>query len=356
MDTLDKTSFNAKILKEKALVSVIIPIYNGEYHLSNLIESLKNQTYKKIEIIMVDNNSSDDSLKKLEKMNEKISIIIVSNKKNEGYCGGCNKGIEVSKGEYLLFLSQDRLMKSDWIEKAVLKIEENYNVGCVIGKVKRENANSSEFGHSYDIYGAVIINGQPDESKLFFGGGTVLIKSKVINEIGGFDPEFFIYQEDVDICWRIRLAGYQIKIEENAICENMGGGISDTFHNLKEINITFDEELIKMEPYKFYYSQKNRIRTLLKNYSTINVWKRIPIALIMIILRSIYMSIKNKNKIYFFDALRGFVWNIGKFNNTIQARRIIQKHRIVKDEEIEKYMMKKSIEFHAIKKLVNKTN
>ena len=236
---------------EKGLVSIIIPIYNGKHLLSDLIESLKNQTYKKIEIITIDNNSSDNSLEELEKINEKIPIVIASNKTNEGYCGGCNKGIEISKGEYLLFLSQDRLMKNNWVEKAVLKIEENANVGCVIGKVNRKNATSPEYGHSYDIYGAVIINGEPNESKLFFGGGTVLIKTKVINKIGGFDPEFFIYQEDVDICWRIRLAGYQIKIEENAICENIGGGISDTFHDFKKINITFDDELIKMQPYKF---------------------------------------------------------------------------------------------------------
>ena len=124
METLSR-NYDSKMVTEKGLVSVIIPIYNGKHHLSNLIESLKNQTYKKIEIITVDNNSSDNSLKQLEKINEKIPIVIASNKKNEGYCGGCNKGIEVSKGEYLLFLSQDRLMKNDWIEKAVLKIEEN---------------------------------------------------------------------------------------------------------------------------------------------------------------------------------------------------------------------------------------
>lgn len=350
MDEFKNQSF------EKGLVSIIIPIYNGNEHIEELIKSIKNQTYKKIEIIAIDNNSNDDSLKTLKKINEDMPIVIFSNEINRGYCGGCNKGIEIAKGEYLLFLSQDRLMKNDWIEKAILKIKENFDVGCVIGKVERENASSPEYGHSYDIYGAVIINGEPNESKLFFGGGTVIITKEVIDKIGGFDPEFFIYQEDVDICWRIRLAGYKIKIEKNAICENMGGGISDTFHDSKKTQIKFDDELIKMKPYKFYFSQKNRIRTLLKNYSTINIWKRVPIALAMIMLRSIYMSIKNKNKKYFFDALRGFAWNIIKLRNTVKARRIIQKNRVVDDDEIEKHMEKESIELKAMRLLRNNAN
>ena len=90
---------------QKGLVSIIIPIYNGESHLVELIESLINQTYKKIEIITVDNNSTDNSLKMLEILSkEKTPLRIFSNKKNEGYCGGCNKGIENAYGEFLLFI------------------------------------------------------------------------------------------------------------------------------------------------------------------------------------------------------------------------------------------------------------
>ena len=335
---------------KKGLVSIIIPVYNGEKNIDELIKSLTGQTYENVEIIAVDNNSTDNSIKKLK--NYESIITIFSNKQNEGYCGGCNKGIEIAKGEYFLFLSQDRLMKKDWIEKAIKKIQEK-NVGCVIGKVEREQASSPEYGHSYDIYGAVIINGIPNESKLFFGGGTVLIKQKVIDKIGGFDPDFFIYQEDVDICWRIRLAGYSIKIEKEAICKNIGGGISDTFLDTKKIQVKFDNELIKMPNYKFYYSQRNRIRTLLKNYSFSNICKKVPVALSMIFLRSIYMSIKNNNGKYFVDAIRGYAWNILNLKSTINYRKIIQKNRVIDDEEIQKYMLKKSIEISAMKMISN---
>jgi len=354
METSNENIHKSEIdFSGKGLVSIIIPVYNGEQHLEELIKSLINQTYKKIEIITVDNNSTDNSIKFLESVNEeKTPLKIVSNKKNTGYCGGCNKGIENAHGEFLLFLSQDRIMNSDWIEKTIVEMNKNKKIGCIIGKVVREGASSPEYGHSYDVYGVVLINGSPDESNLFFGGGTVLIRKKVLDKIGGFDPEFFIYQEDVDICWRIRLSGNLIKIVENAICQNKGGGISDTFHDSDGYHIKFDSELVNVPLYKFYYSQKNRIRTLLKNYSRKNIWKRIPITILMIFLRGIFMSIKNKNGSYFVAVFRGFFWNIKYFRNTMKFRKKIQKSRVIDDEEIEKYMISYSIELQSMKLII----
>ena len=354
MEIINKNQYESKITQsQKGLVSIIIPVYNGEYYLNELIENLVNQTYKKIEIITVDNNSTDNSLELLKVLSkEKTFLRIFSNKKNEGYCGGCNKGIENAYGEFLLFLSQDRIMNNDWIEKVVDEINKNEKTGCVIGKVEREGASSPEYGHSYDVYGAVLINGSPLESNLFFGGGTVLIRKKILDEIGGFDPEFFIYQEDVDICWRIRLSGNKIKIVENAICQNKGGGISDTFYDSDKFQIKFDSELVNVPIYKFYYSQKNRIRTMLKNYSMKNVCKRIPISVGMIFLRGIFMSIKNKNKSYLTAVFKGFFWNILYLNNTLQFRKKIQKNRIIDDYEIEKYMITHSIELEGIRMII----
>lgn len=354
MGIINKNQRESEIFpSQKGLVSIVIPIYNGESHLVELIESLINQTYKKIEIITVDNNSTDNSIELLKALNkEKTPLRIFSNKKNEGYCGGCNKGIKNAYGEFLLFLSQDRIMNNDWIEKTVDEMNENDKTSCIIGKVVREGASSPEYGHSYDVYGAVLINGSPVESNLFFGGGTVLIRKNILDEIGGFDPEFFIYQEDVDICWRIRLSGNKIKIVENAICQNKGGGISDTFYDSDKFQIKFDTELVNMPIYKFYYSQKNRIRTMLKNYSTKNVWKRIPISIVMIFLRGIFMSVKNKNISYFTAVFRGYFWNILHFSNTMKFRKEIQKNRIIDDSEIEKYMISHSIELVGIRMII----
>jgi GT2 family glycosyltransferase len=191
----------------------------------------------------------------------------------------------------------------------------------------------------------------PEETKLFFGGGTVLIRKKIIDQIGGFDSKFFIYQEDVDICWRIRLVGYDIKIEQKAMCNNKGGGISDTFYDKKQYNISFDEELINMPLYKFYYSQKNRIRTMLKNYSAKNIMKRLPVTIVIILLRGIFMSVTTKKSSYFFAVFRGYWWNLVHMTNTLKVRKKIQQSRVINDTEIEKYMLQRSVEIDAIRSL-----
>ena len=338
---------------KKELVSVVIPVYNGEQFIIKLIDSLEKQTYEFLEIIAVDNDSKDNSLNLLNSLNENNHHLkIFHNEKNEGYSGGCNRGFGLSTGDYILFLSQDRIMEKNWIEKAITKIKEDEKIGCVIGKVNIKKASSPEYGHSYDIFGAVLINGTPNETNLFFGGGTILIKKKILNELGCFDSKFFGWQEDVDICWRIRLAGYLIKVEENAVCYSDGVAISDTFLENGEYNITFDSELVNMSLIRFYYSQRNRIRTLLKNYSTKNIWKRIPITIILIFLRGIYMSIINKNGAYFISVIKGFFWNVIQIKDIIRLRKVIQNSRIIDDYEIEKIMLKKSIEVESMKIMI----
>ncbi len=337
---------------KKELVSVIIPVYNGEKCLVQLIDSLKKQTYDNLEIITVDNNSIDNSLNLLKSLNENINLKIIQNKKNEGYSGGCNRGFNIATGDYILFLSQDRMMNDNWIEKTVSKIKEDKKIGCVIGKVIIKGASSPEFGHAYDIFGAVLINGIPNEINLFFGGGTILFKKKILDEFGCFDIKFFGWQEDVDICWRIRLAGYLIRIEKDAICYGDGVGISDTFIENGKYHITLDSELINMSLIRFYYSQRNRIRTLLKNYSTKNILKRLPITILIIILRGIYMTIKNKNISYFLSVFKGFFWNLLQTKDTLNLRKKIQNTRILDEKEIEMMMIQKSVELEGMKKII----
>ena len=162
------------------LVSIIIPVYNGEQYLEKLITSLEKQAYSNIEIIAVDNKSTDNSVKILNSFCTKItSLKIVLNERNEGYCGGCNRGISNSNGEFLLFLSQDRIIDQDWLNKTITRMLSDSKIGCVLGKVLREGASTPEYGHAYDIYGAVLIKGSPEESNLFFAGGTVLVRRSV---------------------------------------------------------------------------------------------------------------------------------------------------------------------------------
>ena len=104
-------------------VSIIIPVYNVEYFLNKCLESVINQTYKNTEIIIVDDCSTDNSGKVCDEFKEKYKeILLIHNEKNKGVSYSRNKGIELSSGEYLLFVDGDDYIDTTLVEKAVYKL------------------------------------------------------------------------------------------------------------------------------------------------------------------------------------------------------------------------------------------
>jgi GT2 family glycosyltransferase len=336
----------------KSLVSVIIPVYNGEEYLELLINSIKTQTYSNIEIIAIDNNSLDNSVKLL-KSKYQNEIKIIQNKKNLGYCIASNQGLENSNGEHILFLSQDRIFENDWIEKTVTKMKSDPKIGCVIGKIISKDEEYTEYGISYDIYGGSIVKKSPEEENLFYQGGAILVRKNILDKIGGFDPEFFMYQEDVDLCWRIWLCGFKVKLVKNAISYDNGRIVNSSIIKDK-ITVDFKDPNLTNMPLYIYYNSfgKNRIRIMLKNYSKLNLIKRLPMTFFIIFLRGLFLSIKTKKISYLSAYFKGIFWNIKNFRNTLQYRKKIQKMRKINDIEIEKHMINYSIELSALKTMM----
>lgn len=333
------------------LVSIIIPVYNGVHYLEPLLNSLKKQTYSNIEIIAIDNNSSDNSMGLLKKYQNQLKII--QNKKNLGYCIASNQGLENANGEHILFLSQDRVFENDWIEKTVIEMESNSKIGCVIGKIMSKDEDYTEYGVSYDIYGGSIVKKSPEEENLFYQGGAILVRKNILDKIGGFDPEFFMYQEDVDLCWRIWLCGFKVKLVKNAISYDNGRIVNSSIIKDK-ITVDFKDLNLTNMPLYIYYNSfgKNRIRIMLKNYSKSNLIKRLPLIIFIIFLRGLFLSVKTKKISYLSAYFKGLFWNVKNFKNTLQYRKKIQKIRKINDSEIEKHMINYSIELSALKTMI----
>lgn len=130
----------------KKIVSVIIPIYNVENYLSECIESVRKQSYKNLEIILVNDGSTDNSLKickKYAKMDERIRII---NQKNSGLSAARNSGIEAAKGNYFFFLDSDDYIHSELINILVKIIENGENVDLVISNYSNEGLDYNNNG------------------------------------------------------------------------------------------------------------------------------------------------------------------------------------------------------------------
>ena len=117
------------------LVSVIIPVYNTEKYIQETIESVLNQTYKTIEIIAVNDGSTDQSLEILEKLkNKALNKIIIHNQKNQGQTKSRNNGVELANGKFLLFLDSDDKIDPTYIEKCVSLLNQKKTIDLVYTK------------------------------------------------------------------------------------------------------------------------------------------------------------------------------------------------------------------------------
>ncbi len=239
------------------LVSIILINYNGLEDLEECINSIFNLNYDNFEIIFVDNNSSDDSVQFVKQYYPNIQIIQLP--KNYGFTKGNNIGVSKSKGQYIVLLNVDTYIDKNWLKELVKAAQESRKVGVVGSKIYYYNEKEiiNFAGGSSNIYGRTSHIGMSYKDREFLNkkkktfyicGASLLIKRKVYNKIGLFDPKYFGYYDDVDLCWRSWMAGYKVIYAPKSFIYHK---ISRRFKNVER---------------KKYLSEKNRLRTILKNY------------------------------------------------------------------------------------------
>lgn len=219
----------------EGLVSFIVINYNGGNVVGDCIQSIFNQYYNKIEVIVVDNNSSDTSLQELTKNFHKIKII--SLKENKGYAGGINEGLKVATGEYIVVMNNDLILDKKIIEEILKRKEE----GDIFGVKNYYYSHPKVLWSAGTSLNRIIMKGrlvgnrekdlgqydhQPFKQIV---GSFMLIKRKVFDKIGGFDEEFFCYYEETEFQERAARNGFKILFVPRAtllhhVAHSSGGG------------------------------------------------------------------------------------------------------------------------------------
>lgn len=237
------------------------------------LKSLQNSSYPSVEIIVVDNASSDDSVMMMRREFPKVKII--ENPENHGYAGGCMDGVQHANGEIVAFFNNDAIVDSGWLEPMVSHFQIYPKVAAIQPKLlsyfDRERFDfSGAAGGLMDKYGFPFArgrifttiendNGQYDEpAPIFWACGTAfLIRKDVLEKSGGFDRNFFAHFEEIDLCWRIHLMGYDIACVPKSVVYHRAG-------------YTLGAERYQ----KKYLNHRNSLLMLFANYSTKNLWKR----------------------------------------------------------------------------------
>lgn len=199
------------------LVSVVVVNHNRISLLKDCLHSLLSQTYPYLELLVVDNGSSDESCQFVASLADD-GVQLISLEENKGFGGGCNVGIKHSRGELVALLNNDAVAAPDWIE-ALVKAMALPRIGMCASKILFSDSEViDKAGHLIYFDGqnrgrgtGEIDRGQYDESEesIFPDGCAALYRREMLEELDGFDEEFFAYADDADLGLRGRLLGWQ---------------------------------------------------------------------------------------------------------------------------------------------------
>ena len=296
---------------ESSLVSIIIVNYNAGKLLQDCIKSLYNSNHKNLEIIVVDNNSHDNSHKECKTIFPQIKLI--ENKKNLGYCEGNNVGINIATGKYIVILNPDTTVYPSWLNE-LLSAESKIGPGLFQPKImvlKDENRISNR-GNMQTIFGFGFaqdrgsLENYNDEKirKINYATGTCLFTSReVLDKIGIFDPFLFLYHDDLDLGWRASQLGVQSYYVPK----------SKIFH--------IESYSLQWSSKKFYWLERNRKYCLKTHYSK-STYKKLAFNLMLVDIL-----------VFFFYLSKGFVGSKIKADLDIRRnKKLIEK----KYSELEK--------------------
>jgi GT2 family glycosyltransferase len=299
-------------------IAVIVVNWNGAHLLKTCLTSLREQTWRDFETILVDNGSSDESLALVARDFPDVRVIALD--ENLGLAGGTNVGIEATDAPIIATLNNDTEVDAHWLEELKRALDAHPEAGSVASKLllfdRRDVIHSA--GDFYRVDGVPGNRGvwQPDDgrytqSELIFGAcaGAAAYRRTMLEDVGGFDDTFFMYCEDVDLAFRGQLLGYRCVFAPNAIVYHMlsatGGG-----------------------PLASYYCGRNFLRVIARDMPAGllgRVWPRVVLAQ----LRFTWESLRHAREPAARARLRGQLDGLRELPRLLGERREIQRRRRV---------------------------
>lgn len=305
-------------------VDVMILNYNGEEYLDDCISSLDQTDYSDFSIILIDNNSTDNSLDLVK--NKYPHVTIIEHSENLGFGRAYDLAFRSSNSVFFALLNNDTRVDPNWLNPLVKAMVDDENLAAASAMLlfmghpdvinhAGGGMNFIGLGFDMEIFEPVGKKTSPPKDVFFPSGAACLMRRDAYEKCGGFDPEFFMYHEDVDLGWRFRLYGYNVVcIPESKVYHAFGGS------SLKISGMSFRNNL----------GYRHALRSLIKNYQPANLAGTLP-QLIALGLRS-YLRDRAIN---FTECL---LWNILHLPSTLKHRFHIQKKRMKTDSEIAQYM------------------
>ena len=234
-------------------VSIIIISYNVRSYLAHAIDAIMKSDYEELEIIVVDNNSYDGTCEYLKENYDHVSSIhVISNSENIGFGRAVNQASKVATGEYYLILNPDTIIEEETISVLVNYLNKNKNVGMVGPKILNADGTlqlackrsfptikvalpkilgldrifpNSKWAGKYNL---TYLDPEKNASVDAISGSCMLLSSETFNRLSGFDEQFFMFGEDLDLCARIWESGQEVHYVPETKIVHYKGAVSYT--------------------------------------------------------------------------------------------------------------------------------
>lgn len=268
-------------------IAVVILNWNGKHFLEQFLPSVIASSYGHYVLIIADNGSSDESIAFLQNKYPDIERIVF--KENLGFAGGYNKALKLIEADYYVLLNSDVEVTKNWLEPMVQLLESDPTIAaCQPKLLAYRNKHLFEYsgaaGGWLDKYGYPFAkgrvfdiceedHGQYDQTEPIFwaSGAALFIRARVFHEVKGFDEYFFAHQEEIDLCWRIQLAGYKIYSCPASVVYHVGGGTLPR-GNSRKTYLNFRNNKIMLSK-NLRFSQRIWIMSARNVLDAISAWK-----------------------------------------------------------------------------------
>jgi GT2 family glycosyltransferase len=268
-------------------VAVVILNWNGKKFLQQFLPSVLSSTFSSYEVIIADNGSSDDSVAFMEQNYPAIRLIRFE--KNLGFAKGYNEALKLIEAEYYALLNSDAEPAPGWLQPMVQLLDSDSSIAACQAKLLLYADNkmfeySGGAGGWLDKYGYPFAkgrifdvteedHGQYDQTEPIFwaSGAALFIRAKVFHEMLGFDEYFFAHQEEIDLCWRIQLAGYKIYSCPASVVYHVGGGTLPK-GNSKKTYLNFRNNKIMLSK-NLPFSKKILVIPVRNLLDAVSAWK-----------------------------------------------------------------------------------
>ena len=304
--------------------SVVIVNWNRLDYLKDCLASLRGSGAGRLEIIVVDNGSSDGSV---EYLRGQPDVVLVANSSNEGYAPANNAGIARASGDYVLLLNNDTRVRAGFLQPLLRVLDDDPGVGGCQCKLLTYDVPPVIDGlGSYLTWTGLLYHykyGHPDEPagapfEIFAAkGAAFIIRRSLLQRVGAFDGDFFAYLEDSDLSWRIWLSGSRVLCVPESVVFHRGGVTAST---LPTEFVTF-------------HSFKNRLSMLLKNPSRGTLARILPIHLLMLG-ALIVAHLARREGAQARGVVRALLWSGRHLGATWRKRQTVQAMRRVPDREL----------------------